>query len=307
MMMMNILQRSVAERALDAATLCEAFQITAATCPQRVALRTSGDRFVLTWQQYAERVRRTAAGLAALGVRRGDTVALMLSNRPEFHWVDVAAMHLGATTFGVYNTFAQEQVDYVLNDSGATVAITEQALAPTLRQARGNCPRLIHLMSVDGGEGMLSLDEVDAAGDPGFELSSTWPAVDRDDVVALVYTSGTTGPPKGVQLTHGGVIANGRALHEAIPAYRDGFSAVSYLPLAHASVRRGYGKDFRLASRPRSPSNRTTSTGKPSRKPSRPGYGWCAPSKPTDNPPRSCWPRIRNPARWWPACGRAWV
>lgn len=236
-MTMNILQRPVAARALDAATLCEAFQITAATCPQRVALRTSGDRFVLTWQQYAERVRRTAAGLAALGVRRGDTVALMLSNRPEFHWVDVAAMHLGATTFGVYNTFAQEQVDYVLNDSGATVAITEQALAPTLRQARGNCPRLIHLMSVDGGEGMLSLDEVDAAGDPGFELSSTWPAVDRDDVVALVYTSGTTGPPKGVQLTHGGVIANGRALHEAIPAYRDGFSAVSYLPLAHASAR----------------------------------------------------------------------
>jgi long-chain acyl-CoA synthetase len=84
-MTMNILQRPVASRGLDAATLCEAFQITAATCPQRVALRSSGDAVVVTWEQYAERVRRTAAGLAALGVRRGDTVAFMLTNRPEFY------------------------------------------------------------------------------------------------------------------------------------------------------------------------------------------------------------------------------
>lgn len=173
----------------------------------------------------------------ALGVRRGDTVALMLSNRPEFFWVDVAAMHLGATTFGIYNTFAQEQLEYVLRDAGAAVAITEQAFAPTLQRARQACPLLTHLVSVDGGQGMLSLEEVDAAGDPGFALSSIWPVADQNDVVTLIYTSGTTGPPKGVQLTHAGVIGNARALHEAIPAYRAGFSAVSYLPLAHASAR----------------------------------------------------------------------
>jgi long-chain acyl-CoA synthetase len=84
---------------------------------------------------------------------------------------------------------------------------------------------------------MLSLEEVDGAGDPAFALSSIWPVPDQQDVVTLIYTSGTTGPPKGVQLTHAGVIANARALHEAIPAYRAGFSAVSYLPLAHASAR----------------------------------------------------------------------
>ena len=106
-------------RALDAATLCEAFQITAATHPQRVALRTVGGAVVVTWEQYAERARRTAAGLAALGVRRGDTVALMLTNRPEFHWVDVAAMHLGATSFGIYNTFAPEQVEHVPDQWGS--------------------------------------------------------------------------------------------------------------------------------------------------------------------------------------------
>jgi long-chain acyl-CoA synthetase len=236
-MTMNILQRPVASRALDAATLCEAFQITAATCPQRVALRTPGDAMVVTWEQYAERVRCTAAGLAALGVRRGDTVAFMLTNRPEFYWVDVAAMHLGATVFGVYNTFAQEQVEHVLRDANCAVAITEQAFANTLEQARRACPQLTHIVSVNGGENVLSLDEVDDAGDPAFDLASTWPAVQPDDVVTLIYTSGTTGPPKGVQLTHASVIANARAQHLAIPAFRDGFSAVSYLPLAHAIAR----------------------------------------------------------------------
>lgn len=147
----NTIEHPVADRALGAATLCEAFQITAAIRPQQVALRTPGDAFVLTWEQYAERVRRTAAGLAALGVRRGDTVALMLTNRPEFHWVDVAAMHLGATSFGVYNTFAQDQVEHVLRDANCAVAVTKQAFADTLGRASRACPRLTHIVSVDGG------------------------------------------------------------------------------------------------------------------------------------------------------------
>ena len=162
----NTVERSVEVCALDAATLCEAFQISAATHPEQVAVRTSGDVVVLTWAQYAERVRRTAAGLAALGVRRGDVVALMLTNRPEFLWVDAAAMHLGATTLGVYTTFAQEQVDYVLRDAGAVVAVTEKAFVPTLLRAREACPRLTHLVSVDDGQGMLSLEDLAAAGDP---------------------------------------------------------------------------------------------------------------------------------------------
>lgn len=70
----NTVERSVEVCALDTATLCEAFQISAVANPQRVALRTAGDGVVLTWEQYAERVRRTAAGLAALGVRRGDVL-----------------------------------------------------------------------------------------------------------------------------------------------------------------------------------------------------------------------------------------
>src|SRR5919109_451437 len=100
-------------KALDAPTLCEAFQITAAERPDQVALRTPGDGLSITFGEYAERVRRIAAGLAALGVKRGDTVGIMLVNRPEFNVVDTAGLHLGATPFSIYNTSAPEQVEYL--------------------------------------------------------------------------------------------------------------------------------------------------------------------------------------------------
>src|SRR5690349_1805842 len=83
--------------ALDAPTVAAAFQATAAAYGGASALRTKDDAISLTWGEYAERVRAVAAGLAALGVERGDTVGIMLTNRPEFHFADSAAMHLGAT------------------------------------------------------------------------------------------------------------------------------------------------------------------------------------------------------------------
>ena len=88
---------------LSAATVAEAFQATAQAYPDRVALRTKGDELSISWRDYAERVEATAAGLAGLGLRRGDTMAIMLTNRPEFHWFDAAAFHLGATPFSLYN------------------------------------------------------------------------------------------------------------------------------------------------------------------------------------------------------------
>ena len=85
-------------------TVCAAFQATAAANPDAVALRTKGGEIEITWGEYAERVRRIAGGLHELGLRRGDTMALMLTNRPEFHLLDAAAMHLGAVPFSIYNT-----------------------------------------------------------------------------------------------------------------------------------------------------------------------------------------------------------
>jgi long-subunit acyl-CoA synthetase (AMP-forming) len=101
--------RGTRSQALGAPTVAAAFQATAAAHPGAAALRTKGDEVSVSWGEYAERVRAVAAGLAALGVGRGDTVGIMLTNRPEFHFADSAAIHLGATPFSVYNTSAAEQ------------------------------------------------------------------------------------------------------------------------------------------------------------------------------------------------------
>src|SRR4051812_33424945 len=90
--------------ALNAATLCAAFQMTAAQRPDQVALRTIGNGVSITFGEYAERVRQLAGALHALGVRPGNPVGFMLTNRPEFHLLDAAAMHLGAVPFSIYNT-----------------------------------------------------------------------------------------------------------------------------------------------------------------------------------------------------------
>src|SRR3954468_10198976 len=108
-------------------TVCAAFQETAAERGDEVALRTRDGEEEITWADYADRVRRVAAGLHGLGLRRGDTLALMLTNRPEFHLADAAAMHLGVVPFSVYNTAAPDQVEFVLRDAGARVAVVEDA------------------------------------------------------------------------------------------------------------------------------------------------------------------------------------
>jgi long-subunit acyl-CoA synthetase (AMP-forming) len=109
------------------ATLCEAFQHTAAIDPDAVALRTVGGGQTLTWRDYAAQVRQVAAGLAGLGVRRGDTVSLMMANRIEFYPLEVGAQHAGATSFSVYNTLPAQQLGYLFGNAGTKVVICEQA------------------------------------------------------------------------------------------------------------------------------------------------------------------------------------
>src|SRR6202035_2449221 len=106
-------------------TLCEGFQITAAENAGRIALRTPGAGIELTFAEMAERVRRIATGLYEIGVKHGDTVGLMLLNRPEFNLCDCAAMHLGATPFSIYNTCSPEQIAYLFANAANKIVITE--------------------------------------------------------------------------------------------------------------------------------------------------------------------------------------
>ena len=218
--------------------MCEAFQLTAAEWAESPALRLKDSDYEASWQDYADAVRKRAAGLAALGVKRGDTVGFMLVNRPALHLTDAAAMHLGATCFSVYNTSSPEQVEYVVRDAENRVIVTEQAFLETVLAAREQVDTLEHVVVVDGEapDGTISVAELERMGEPGFDFEATWRAVEPDDVLCLIYTSGTTGPPKGVQLTHANMVAVWRACDEVQPTTPGG-RMISYLPSAHIADR----------------------------------------------------------------------
>jgi long-subunit acyl-CoA synthetase (AMP-forming) len=225
-------------RALDAATLCEAFQITVAERPDQVALRTIGGQTSITFAEYAERVWNLAAGFHALGVRRGDTVALMLTNRPEFHLLDTAVMHLGATPFSIYNTSPPEQIAYLLGNAGNRVMVAEAGFLDRVQMALRDTPAVEHLVVVDGTAGdAIPLSELESA-EPAadFDFEAAWRAVQPQDLLTLIYTSGTTGPPKGVQLTHANEMAECRGI-EDVAHWEPGGAVVSFLPAAHIADR----------------------------------------------------------------------
>jgi long-subunit acyl-CoA synthetase (AMP-forming) len=221
---------------LDVRSLCEAFQNTAARQPGAVALRSLGGATRITWGEYAARVARIAAGLSRLGVGHGDTVALMMTNRPEFNVCDTAAMHLGAAPFSVYNTLPSEQIAYLFRNAGNRVVICEAAFAPRVREAAAGTA-VEQVVCVDGApDGAIALERLEAGDDGGFDLAAAWRRVGPEDLLTLIYTSGTTGPPKGVEITHANMIAQLRATTSMLPVHA-GDSSISYLPSAHIADR----------------------------------------------------------------------
>jgi long-chain acyl-CoA synthetase len=226
--------------ARDAATVAEAFRITAADRRDEVAIRTKGDAFTITWGQLRERVDALAGGLAGLGLRRGETIALMLSNRPEFHICDLAAMMLGATPFSIYNTYAHEQIRYLVSDADAKILICEQQFLPRVLQAREQLPGLEHVIVVDGDApaGTVAMSEVEGS-NTDFDVDASVAQLEPSDVLTLIYTSGTTGPPKGVQLVHRNLLAAVEGLDALIEFPSDG-RVISWLPAAHIAERNAH-------------------------------------------------------------------
>jgi len=222
---------------IHAATFTEGFRRAAEAYPDLVAVRTLDDATSLTYAALRARAERLARGLAGLGLRRGDTLALMLANRPEFNVADLAAVMLGAVPFSVYQTLPPEQIAYVVGDSGAGIAIVEQAYLPQFLQARADVPGLRHVVVIDGDapSGTLTLAAVEGA-NQDFDLESAIRAVVPDDLLTLIYTSGTTGPPKGVQLSHRNLMSVVDSLNQTTQLPVNG-RVISWLPTAHIAER----------------------------------------------------------------------
>ncbi|MFT3696859.1 MAG: long-chain fatty acid--CoA ligase [Kofleriaceae bacterium] len=213
---------------IHARTLCEAFQETVAERGDHPALRTKGDATRITWREYGDRVRRYAGGLAGLGVKAHDAVAILLINRPEMNLVDMAAVHLGAVPFSMYVTSTVDQIKHLLADSEANVIVTEKLLLPKAQAAAGGRT----IICVDNGD----LEKLETP--TGFDFDAGWRAVTEDHLLTIIYTSGTTGAPKGVEITHANMMEELRAF-QSIRMVGGDARSISYLPHAHIADRMG--------------------------------------------------------------------
>jgi long-subunit acyl-CoA synthetase (AMP-forming) len=233
-----------APAALGAATITQAFRLMVAADPDGVALRTRGeDAPAVTWRQWQDRSDAIAAGLAQSGVGKGDTVALIIANKPEFMVVDMAVLLAGATPFSVYHTAPAVQVEHQLRNSGARVAIVDhEHLEKMLDAGRNTALETVIVVDPPAGgppERVLALDHVERSGElSGFDADAAAAQIEPDDLLTLIYTSGTTGPPKGVEITHANVMALLQSSYDVfVHAIGDGARVISWLPNAHVAER----------------------------------------------------------------------
>jgi long-chain acyl-CoA synthetase len=225
-------------RDLHAQNLAVAFARTVERIPEDPAIiwGDGDDEQRMTWAEVAARAARIAGGLASLGVSKGDTVAIMLNNRPEFIPIDLGAVSLGGVPFSIYQTSSPEQIQYVCSDAGVKLAIVETAFLGVFNEARKQLPEIETLIVVDGEGGDHTLAELEAI-DPEFNVSETVAAVEPDDLLTLIYTSGTTGPPKGVQLTHRNLMMLTASVDDIVDFPERRAKVISWLPAAHIAER----------------------------------------------------------------------
>jgi long-chain acyl-CoA synthetase len=217
--------------------LYEAFQATVERLGDDPAIVASEEQVELSWNELSQRVSAIAGGLASLGLGRGDSIAFLMNNRSEFIPCDLAAVALGALPFSIYQTSSVEQIEYLLTDSEAKVAIVEAEFYERLDQARENVPTLETVIVVGGSGGDLTFEEL-LEKDPDFDPAETAAQVELDDPLTLIYTSGTTGPPKGVLLTQGNLMRLLTSVaDETIPLPEKGGRVISWLPTAHIAER----------------------------------------------------------------------
>jgi long-chain acyl-CoA synthetase len=202
-----------------------------------------GGALVVPAPDVARRVAGIARGLADLGVGKGDRVALVCGNRPEWHIVDFAVVHLGALDVPIYPTLLASQVRDILADSGARTVIAEnpEQLAKVL-EVRSACPELKDVLVIDGAAppgvrtlGSCTVDLPQAGAE--VYLEACRPRVQPEDPATLIYTSGTTGEPKGVMLTHDNFAFDAISSASMMRWAKGSETALAFLPLSHVLER----------------------------------------------------------------------
>ena len=224
-------------------TLLDFFAVwrTAAKTPYLVDARAGRDVRVPA-SEVARAVAGLARGLSKLGIRKGDRVALLCGDRPEWHIVDFAALHVGAVDVPVYPTLLAPQVRAILRDSGARAVVAENPdQLAKVEEIRGGCPELRHVIVIDGEPSgdvrtLASCVEPMAEAAAVAFLEGCRAGVEPSDLATLLYTSGTTGEPKGVMLTHDNFVFDVTSAASVMPWPGDDIG-LAFLPLSHVLER----------------------------------------------------------------------
>lgn len=240
---MNNIIRPIAKKLTDTyadgwpATLGEGFLNTIEEFPSTIASRTAGNSDTKTWAEIYIEVEMLANSLYQLGVRKGDTVAILLKNRPEFLIADLAAMCLGAAPFSIYATLPVTQIVPQLQNADAKIAICEQDFLPQVMEAQQVYPNLEKVILLEGGGDEKTIDWSGLFNEVNdFDLKSHIDQIEPNDLATIIYTSGTTGPAKGVELTHGGLVELVRTNNLFLDLF-SGERFICWLPMAGMAER----------------------------------------------------------------------
>jgi long-chain acyl-CoA synthetase len=186
----------------------------------------------ITYRQLNERINRVANGLKALGIKKGDVVSVYLPNCPDYYYVWFGILKLGAVFGPVNALFKGDEVRHVLSDSGAVALITSEGLMETINAVRGDCPALRHVICLEGAtEGASAYADLLA-----YPTDLAPVEIARNDLAAIVYTSGTTGKPKGAMLSHWNYVWDTMASAELVPTPLGEGRLGLVLPLFHANA-----------------------------------------------------------------------
>ena len=210
--------------------------------PDALQVKIGGTYRPIAHRTLADRVRRVALGLESIGIQRGDRVAILSENRPEWAIADYGCLTAGITDVPIYPTLPADQIPYILNDAGVVAIFVSNAeQADKIARIRPDVPSLRHVIGftedrLPGSD--LTIAELESRGSAvdsparAAEYRRDAMAVEPDDVATIIYTSGTTGEPKGVMLTHDNIYSNVAASRDAIP-FAGNDVALSFLPLSH--------------------------------------------------------------------------
>jgi long-chain acyl-CoA synthetase len=201
--------------------------------------KKDGEWQQLSYAEFAQKVYAMAAAFEALGVKKGDKIAMLSENRLEWAITDYALLHLGAADVPVYPTLLENQIDYIVNNCDAKIILISNELqAGKIRAIKDKLTKIEHFISYDevGDDFQSFWKLLDAQAGKNPDYSDNGKNIAPDDLATLIYTSGTTGFPKGVMLTHNNFYTNVRDALLGMPiSHEDVF--LSFLPLSHSFER----------------------------------------------------------------------